>query len=164
MRSLIISFVLLVFFSSSALAHDNYDDIYSYFKGGLHHWEAGDISEDGLKLAFGQQLTSFAGVEAHFAIGGEDKETETKLDRLFGLYGKFNLPLEYLNPYVKLGFTSASLKEADSSVSEFEMSYGVGIELNVNKNVFFDLEYMSYLDTSELELTAFTLSVGYKLR
>lgn len=164
MRRLITSAVFLLLFSGSALAHDNYDDIFAYFKGGLHHWKSGDISEEGLKLAFGQQLTPFVSAEGHFALGGEDKESETRLDRLFGMYARFNLPLDYFNPYAKFGFTSASLKTADSSSSEFEFSYGIGLEISVNERLFFDFEYMSYLDTTELELEAFTLSLGYKLK
>lgn len=164
MLRFISSFLLLLLLSTPAVAYDDYEDIYGYFKGGIHHWKAADINAEGLKLAFGQQLTPFAGVEAHLAMGGEDKESSTKLDRLFGLYGKFNLPLGYFNPYAKLGFTSASLTEADATASEFEMSLGVGVELSITDKVFFDFEYMSYLDTAELELDAFTLSLGYKLK
>lgn len=144
-------------------AYDDYSEIYSYVSGGLHHWTSEDSSADGLKIRFGQQLTPFIAAEVHFALGGEDTKTEASLDRLFGIYGKFGLPLSNFTPYAKLGMTSASIKEAEETTSEFEMSYGVGAELNITSRFFVDLEYMSYLSTTKLELDAFTLGIGYKL-
>ncbi|GLR62999.1 outer membrane beta-barrel protein [Marinospirillum insulare] len=144
-------------------AYDDYSEIHGYVSGGLHHWTSDDSSAEGLKIRFGQQLTSFIGAEAQFAIGGEDSETEVSLDRLFGIYGKFGLPLGMFTPYAKLGMTSASLKAADESTSEFEMSYGVGSEFNLTSRFYVDLEYMVYLDTADLELEGFTFGIGYKL-
>lgn len=144
-------------------AYDNYDDIHSYVSGGLHHWSSNNSSAEGLKIRFGQQLNTFAGVEAHFAIGGEDSETDTSLDRLFGLYGKFIMPLDLFSPYVKLGGTYASLSVADASTSEFELSYGLGAEFKITPRFYLDLEYMVYQDTAAMQLEGFTLSVGYKL-
>lgn len=165
MRRLLTSLVLMLFLSTPALAYyDDYSDMYTYFKGGIHFWDSDDVNETGLKLGVGQQLGTFLGVEAQFGMGGEDKDTKTKLERLFGLYGKANLPLGAFNPYAKLGFTSASMEYEEGSNSEFEFSYGIGVEVSATPNVFVDLEYMVYMDTDDLELNAFTLSVGYKLR
>lgn len=144
-------------------AYDDYSEIHGYISGGLHHWSSEDSSADGLKIRFGQQFTPFIAAEAHFAIGGEDSATQVSLDRLFGIYGKFVLPLDMFNPYAKLGMTSASVKQDDESKSDFEMSYGVGTEINVTSRFFVDMEYMVYLDTAELELDGFTLGIGYKL-
>ncbi len=144
-------------------AADDYNEIYSYVSGGLHHWSSSESSADGLKIRFGQQISTFVGLEGHFAIGGEDSKTSESLDRLFGVYGKFILPLDNFGPYVKLGMTSASVKTAEESKSEFEMSYGIGTEININPRFFIDLEYMVYLDTTKLELDGFTLGVGYKI-
>jgi len=144
-------------------AYDDYDEIYSYVSGGLHHWSSDDSSAEGLKIRFGQQLNTFVGAEVNFAVWGEDSATQTSLDRLFGLYGKFVLPLDMFNPYAKLGMTSVSLKTEEETNSEFEISYGLGAEINVTSSFFIDLEYMVYSDTEELELDAFTLGIGYKL-
>ncbi|MBE0506784.1 MAG: porin family protein [Marinospirillum sp.] len=144
-------------------AYDKYDDIYSYVSGGLHHWSSNDSSAQGLKVRFGQQLSTFVGAELHFAVGGEDAETETSLDRLFGLYGKFIMPLDFFSPYAKLGGTSASLSTAGENSSEFEISYGLGAEISVTPRFYVDLEYMVYLDTAAMQLEGFTLGVGYKL-
>lgn len=144
-------------------AYDDYSEIYGYVSGGLHHWSSDDSSAEGLKLRFGQQLTPFIGAEVQFALGGEDSDTETSLERLFGIYGKFGLPLGAFTPYAKLGMTSASIKEAEETTNDFEMSYGLGAEMNITSRFFFDLEYMVYLDTAKLELDGFTLGIGYKL-
>lgn len=154
---------LLLPTAGKVYAYDDYSEIHSYISGGLHHWSSDDSSAEGLKLRFGQQLTPFIGAEVHFALGGEDSKTEASLDRLFGIYAKFVLPLDAFNPYAKLGMTSASIKTADETASDFEMSYGVGAELNITSRFYIDLEYMSYLDTAKLELSGFTLGLGYKL-
>lgn len=149
--------------TSKLYAYDNYDAMYSYVSGGLHHWTSDDSSAEGLKLRVGQQLNAFIAAEAHFALGGEDSDTDVSLEHLFGIYGKFVLPLNAFNPYAKLGVTSAKLEAEGVSNSEFEMSYGLGAELNLTPRFYVDLEYMVYLDTTELELDGFTLGIGYKL-
>lgn len=144
-------------------AADDYSEIHSYVSGGLHHWSSDDSSADGLKIRFGQQLNTFVGIEGHFAIGGEDSATGISLDRLFGVYGKFILPLDMFSPYAKLGMASASLKAPEGSQSEFEMGYGIGTEIKINPRFYVDLEYMVYLDTADMQLDGFTLGIGYKL-
>jgi opacity protein-like surface antigen len=144
-------------------AYDNYDDIHSYVSGGLHHWSSNNSSAYGLKLNAGQQLNTFFAAEAQFAIGGKDTDTDTSLDRLFGLYGKFILPLDLFSPYAKLGVTSASLTTGDTSTREFELSYGLGAEFNITSRFYVDMEYMVYLDVAAMQLEGFTLGVGYKL-
>lgn len=159
--AVLLSGLLLPF--SSVYAYDNYDEIYSYVSGGLHQWNSDEASAEGLKIRFGQQLSTFVGAEVHFAVGGEDAEAEASLDRLFGLYGKFILPLDFFSPYAKLGATSASMTVAEESSSEFEISYGLGTEISVTPRFYVDLEYMVYLETAAMQLDGFTLGVGYKL-
>lgn len=144
-------------------AYDDYDDIHTYVSGGLHHWTAGDSSAEGLKFRLGQQLSTFVAAEVHFAAGGEDTDSETSLERLFGLYGRFSLPLDRFTPYFKLGIASASLSVAGDTSSEFEMGYGLGAEFSVSERFFIDLEYMKYMETTALELDGFTLGIGYRL-
>ncbi|MFK7159807.1 porin family protein [Marinospirillum sp. MEB164] len=156
--------LLLLPTTGSALNYDQYDDLYAYFSGGLHSWseEVSDASAEGLKVRFGQQLTSFVAVEAHLAFGGSDEDVS--LDRLFGLYAQFGLPLNYFTPYAKVGMTSVSLSDGDNTRSDFEFGYGVGAELNITRQFFIDLEYMRYLETDDVDMDAFTLSLGYRLR
>lgn len=144
-------------------AADDYSEMYSYVSGGWHHWSSDDSDADGAKVRFGQQLTPFIGVEGHLGLGGKDSDTDTSLERLFGIYGKFILPLELISPYIKLGVTSASVEKEDESTSDFDFSYGIGTEINISPKFFIDLEYMVYLDSTKLELDGFTLGVGYKL-
>lgn len=149
--------------SATVYAQDDYSSIYSYVGGGLHHWSTNNSSAEGLKLRFGQSLSPFLGAEVQLAIGGEDSETEVSLERMFGLYGKFSLPLDALSFYAKLGLTSAAIEVAAETETEFEIGYGLGVEVNLNKRFYLDFEYMSYLDTATMELEGFTFGLGYKL-
>ncbi len=142
---------------------DRYDAIHAYVGGGIHSWNTDDASAQGLKFRVGQQLTTFSGVELQFAMGGEDKDEGVSLERLFGLYGRFTLPLDMFTPYAKIGMTSANMDDDGDSVSEFEISYGLGAEINLTPNFFLDFEYMVYTDTAELSLSGFTLGLGYRL-
>ena len=94
---------LLIPATGKLYASDDYSQIHSYIGGGLHHWSSQNSSANGVKVHFGQQLNSFVSAEAHAGTGGKDSATDVSLDRLFGLYGKFALPLELISPYVKLG-------------------------------------------------------------
>jgi len=149
-------------FTAVQAFYDEYDDAYSYVSGGLHFWDSDDASAEGLKVRFGQQLNTFVGAEMQLAFGGEDSDADVSLERLFGLYATFSLPLDAFKPYAKLGLNSATLDVGGENNSEFEVGYGLGVAFDVTDQVFVDLEYMVYLETAELELEGFTLGVGYK--
>ena len=158
-----LALVLLLLPGVSAQAfYDEYEDIYSYVSGGLHAWSSDGASAEGLKVRFGQRFNTFVAAEMHFATGGEDSDEEVSLERLFGLYAVFMVPLDAFTPYVKLGLNSATLDDAGESTSEMEVGYGLGVSFDLTDQVFVDLEYMVYLETADMELEAFTLGVGYK--
>ncbi|WP_404417250.1 outer membrane beta-barrel protein [Marinospirillum sp.] len=162
MASGLLTLAFFLPFATAQAFYDEYDDIYSYVSGGLHSWNSGEASAEGLKIRFGQQLSTFVGAEMHFALGGEDAEAEVSLDRLFGLYATFSVPLDSFRPYGKLGLGTASLSEAEETTSELEIGYGLGAAFFLTDQVFVDLEYMVYLETAEMELEGFTLGAGYK--
>lgn len=156
--------VVLVTTAKVEAASDDYSDIYTYVAGGLHHWSSGDASAEGLKLTFGQQFSPYMAAEVQMGFGGKDDAQDLSLERMFGVYGKFSLPLDKLSIYGKLGLSSVAVKEADTTNDEFEVSYGVGAQMSFNPNFYVDLEYMSYVDTGTLEMDGFTFSLGYKFK
>lgn len=158
----ILSLALFLNASLAQALYDEYDDFYTYAGGGLHFWDAAEADAVGLKLRLGQQLGTFVGAEMQFAMGGEDKTTDVSLERLFGFYATFGVPLERLRPYAKLGLNTVSLETAGVSNSEFEVGYGLGVAIDLNPRVFLDLDYMMYLETADVELSGFTLGAGYR--
>jgi hypothetical protein len=89
--------------------------------------------------------------------GGIDYEIES----LYGLYGLYHYHLgEMASIYGALGGSRVTLKTsiAGDSVQEYEngLSYGVGAKLSV-----FTLEYLRYLDTTDLTVDTLSLGVQY---
>lgn len=160
-----------------ALALDTYDDTYTYAALSVHNWDSDsdngqnpDASATGGKITFGQQLTPLVGVEVQGALGGSDESggSDVKLEHMVGLYVRGNLPLGRINPYLKIGASSASLEvktdTGTQSNSEFEFSYGLGAELSFTDALYMQLEYMSYIDTDDLQLSGASVGVGYRFR
>ena len=89
--------------------------------------------------------------------GGIDYEIES----LYGLYGLYHYHLgEMASIYGALGASRVTLKASipGDSLQEFQngLSYGVGAKLSV-----FTLEYMRYLDTTDISVDTVSLGVQY---
>ncbi|WP_162299749.1 outer membrane beta-barrel protein [Marinospirillum perlucidum] len=156
--------VLLVAAPAQAY-YDDYSDVYRYAGGGLHMWNNGDGSAMGAKLHYGQQLDAFVGAEAQLGIAGSTEE-EITMDWLFGGYLRFTLPLNGFTPFAKVGLTSVSLNDGDTSTTDFGWGYGLGFEFDLPYSSYASIEYMSYLTADaegvDTNLNALTLGAGYK--
>ncbi|MCP3669520.1 MAG: porin family protein [Gammaproteobacteria bacterium] len=102
------------------------------------------------------------GLEARTGVGVDDDDlgpVKIELDRIYGLYGLYHFPVgEKLTVYPLIGWSQVKYKASFQGRSAFKdkdgLSYGVGVEAyGVN------LEWVRYIDTSELEVTA--IAVGY---
>ena len=88
------------------------------------------------------------------------------LDYIFGLYGIGHINImQSSSIYAVLGITQVeatiSIPGLQSTTdSESGFSYGIGTNISVTNTVQFNIEYMQYLDKSEVDLSA--LSVGLK--
>ncbi|SFC15194.1 Opacity protein [Marinospirillum celere] len=161
----LLSLTLLLPLAKAQAFYDEYNDIYTYAGGGLHIWNDGGDSALGFKLRFGQHLNTFVGAEVQLGHGGTN-DNDVGLDWLFGGYARFALPLGHFTPFAKLGLTAASLQVADTSTTDFGLGYGLGVEFDLPRAFYLDIEYMSYMaadaDNVETDLDALTLGVGYK--
>ena len=116
---------------------------------------------------FGFGLSDDTNFVPEFGVGGIDATLE--LDSIFGLYGTGHIKLgQSSSIYGILGvssvkatasvpaFPAARLAEDESSVS-----YGVGAEVGLGKNIGLNIEYLRYLDKSDFELDAIAAGVVF---
>ena len=127
-----------------------------------------DLSGTGINVKFGQNFIENLGWEVEMGGGGSDSVVvnvpgvgQVPVDLALDFYTSFFLrailPLPRLHLYGAVGFTSAMLT-ADAGLpvtgTESGVSFGAGAELEVVNGWFVGGEFMRYLDTDAIELTA----------
>jgi outer membrane immunogenic protein len=141
-----------------------------------------DFSPTGLIGRLGNNINENFSVEGRLGFGlSDDTITATdgvdtaslsiELDTLIGVYGVGHIMLnESSSIYGLVGFTkvdgtvSASISgsltgSGSSSEDESGLSYGVGADIGVGKNLALNIEYIQYLNESELDLNAISLGI-----
>ena len=115
------------------------------------------------RLGFGlqddtQSVPAFGGIDATLDI-----------DHVVGLYGTGHINLtESISFYGVLGASSVeatasvpSLPGIEVSDDESSVSYGVGADFGIGKNIALNIEYMRYLDKSSYDLDMIGLGASY---
>ena len=94
-----------------------------------------------------------------------------KVSSAYGGYAKFSLPVNNdFSLFARVGVTSATVDatasngsasaSAWSSGSDF--SYGAGAQFNFTKDIYGQVDYMSYYNKNNITVQAPSISVGYK--
>lgn len=118
----------------------------------------------------GVMATPYIGVEARAGFGTSDDRVlgaDISIDSLFGGYATLNLPTNTpITPYAVLGFTRIS-SEADIpggsySDDDSDVSYGLGVNVDMARNVAANLEYMRYYDKDDVTLDGLSLGVAFR--
>lgn len=141
-----------------------------------------EFSPTALVGRVGSNLNQYVSIEGRLGIGlSEDKVTVTdvvntasvsiEIDTLIGLYGVGRLPLgKSSSIYALAGFTqvdvtaSASVTgtgSASFSDDESDLSYGVGADIGIGYNLWVNVEYVQYLDKSDVEASAIAVGVRF---
>jgi opacity protein-like surface antigen len=161
--------------STATLAMDE-GDVYA---GGGYH--AGDITtEDGtnsepsmLMARVGRYIVqdNFA-LEARFGTGlesdGLGPESSVDIDRIYGGYGVFHLPVaERTSLYALAGFSSIEIDvtESDGSsarIDETDLSYGIGADVALTKKLYGYAEFVRYHDEDRFDLEGLSAGVLYQ--
>jgi hypothetical protein len=81
-----------------------------------------------------------------------------EIESVYGLYGLYHLHLsEYASLYGALGLSRATLKTSTAGQDdESSLSYGVGAKFS-----FFSVDFMRYIDTSDVEVDVVSVSLQY---
>jgi hypothetical protein len=90
-----------------------------------------------------------------------------KISSAYGGYGKFSLPVsDVFSLFVRLGVTDARLNSSSNLGSDwssgFDFSYGGGAQFNFTKEVYGQIDYMSYYNKNNVSVAGPSISIGYK--
>lgn len=119
----------------------------------------------------GRKINDYLSAEVRVAFGaGSDsvtalgQEVDVELNRMYGIYVRGGFPgSDNFYPYIVLGFSNnkvtASVNGFSLSGTESDNSYGIGAEFELGKDQMFNVEYMSYLKESGVEIRG--LSIGF---
>ena len=102
---------------------------------------------------------------ANFYVGST--YIDAKVSSAYGVYGKFSLPIEdKFSLFVRLGVTSATVTASSSYgaawASGSDYSYGAGAQFNFTKDIYGQVDYMSYYNKNTVAVQAPSISIGYK--
>jgi outer membrane immunogenic protein len=145
-----------------------------------------DVSEDfsptGLIGRAGSNINQYFSIEGRLGFGLSDDTVSVsdgvttasvsiELDTLIGAYGVGHVPLgKSSSIYALVGLTqvdataSAALTGSGSasfSDDESDLSYGIGADIGILYNLWINVEYVQYLDKSDLDLSAIALGIKF---
>jgi hypothetical protein len=127
-----------------------------------------DVNSSGLgaiQLKYGIQIDKKMNVEARIGFGINENEDRDnlKLEHFFGGYLSYHLkPGQKYDPYAIVGFTRGKLETDSFSTFDSDLSYGLGINMKLIKQVTFNIEWINYYDKS-LDLNAINFGVMWNI-
>jgi opacity protein-like surface antigen len=127
---------------------------------------------------FGHYFNDHFSLEGRVGVGASEDSVsygsltaDVEIDNFFGIYGVGHLPLtDAVSVYALAGLTkgeaTATVRGPGGSISASDddsgFSYGIGGEVALTRNASVTVEYTSYLDKSDYQLSA--LSAGLNFR
>lgn len=125
---------------------------------------SGDLDLDYGMLQLGVWTNEDISIEFRSGVGSSKDTSDNvdfELEGLYGVYGLYHFQMgESASLYGTLGVSRVTLKASipgdSNQESEDGLSYGVGIKFWA-----FNLEYMRYLDTTDVTVDAASLGVQY---
>ncbi len=129
----------------------------------------GDADVGTLSAKVGVMATPLLGLEARAGFGVDEDRigiADYSLDNFYGGYATFNLANPSpVTPYAVLGFTRVEV-EADSPLGtatedDTDVSYGIGLRVEVAPSVSGNLEYMRYYEDDDVTVDGLGLGVQF---
>ena len=133
-----------------------------------------DASVEALEFSFGGWINpqQTLGAEGRIALGvGNDRITfddssrrEVELNRYYGAYLRAQFPNTVpVRPYGLFGATRAETTERGTGSrgrSYQDISLGLGVDVDLDRNIYLTLEYLRAVDRSSSQLSNVTIGVG----
>jgi len=156
---------ILTIFSPVQAANDLTTYVGIHFGSGEADDGFDEVDVDYGMFRLGIMPTDNTALEYRIGTGTSDDKlngVSFEVENIYGLYGLYHYYFsENSSVYGVAGFSKVSLKaslgDASTQFDENGFSYGVGAELYG-----FNLEYMQYLDTTDLEVGVFAIGYNYK--
>jgi opacity protein-like surface antigen len=169
---------LLTFACLAALSTHTYaEQTRGYYGIGYHmgsYENTGIPDADIGAIAFraGGYLNQVIALEARLALGISDDTVRTsainsidiELDTALSAFIKADVPMTpFVNAYGLLGLTRGEIETSSASLtsseSETGLSYGLGIEGEINRRTSLSIEYVQLLDEDAFEYTAINVGI-----
>jgi opacity protein-like surface antigen len=150
-----------------------------------------DFSFDGVSQEFsptaligraGSNFNQYVSIEGRLGIGLSDdtitvtdgvttRQVSVELDTLIGFYGIGRVPLgKSSSLYALIGLTQVDATASSSvtgsapaslSDDESDLSYGLGADIGLRYNLWVNIEYVQYLDKSDIEVSAVAVGMRF---
>lgn len=100
-------------------------------------------------------------------VNGQSSGANLKINSMYGVYLTPKAKLaDNLEGFVRAGYMhvkgTATDSGSSSTSSESGFSYGFGARYALDKNMSLNVDYMSYLNKTDIKATGFTVGIGYK--
>lgn len=168
----ILPICLLAFFSLTSNAQDA-----GYYGGNAtftNYSELGipDMDFNAISIVAGNTINENLAAEIRFGFGTNDdsmtvlgEDISIGIDKFMGVYLKYaTATTGKVSPYAILGYTDAKAEGSGLgvtvSLSESDISYGVGVDFGLSEEASLNIEYMNFLDTSTISVHG--ISVGFR--
>ncbi len=148
-----------------------YQDSYSYAGIDMMNWNFNNSdntikgSDRGTRFTFGQRFDEFVSAEVQFGLGGNDKAATggpVKMKHTLGLFIRGMLPMNRLQLKGLVGYTASQFDIAAVGESYSSVSFGLGAELNVWRDVYANVDYIKYVSTSNFDMDSVNVGVGFR--
>lgn len=178
MKFKISALVLASFVSSPVLAAEAATSyIGLQYAQGMYEGDGNFEADPHIMVArLGHYLTDYLAIEGRVGFGVSDDELEwdnmdtgitAEIDNLYGAYIVGHLPLsEVASLYALAGYTQgeATLSLGSESISDDDsgFSYGIGGQINFSPAIAGTIEYTSYLDKSDYQISAIGAGLNFR--
>ena len=139
-----------------------------------------DFSPTGLVGRAGSNINRYISIEGRLGIGLSDdtvtasngvttESVSIELDTLIGVYGVGRMPLgKSSSIYALVGLTQVDATKSTSATGfgavsddESDLSYGIGADIGILYNVWVNVEYVQYIDKSDIDVSAIALGMKF---
>ena len=127
-----------------------------------------------LNARLGKHYGEYFSVEVRLGVGlgddvieidGEDSIANLEIRDMYGIYARAGTRIaERFYPYALIGYSNANLEGSiDGFTAEGDLggvSYGLGLDIEIKRDLSANIEYISYFDSLGLELSGFSLGLS----
>lgn len=125
--------------------------------------EVVDVEPSGALLRIGADIQPMIAIEGRLAFGLFDDDQygiDFELDHILGVYVKISpMEVQKFSPYAVFGFAESEMSAGSFSSSESDFSYGFGCDFEISPGLSANVEYASYYDDGDEDLTGISLGV-----
>lgn len=131
-----------------------------------------DFNPSGMVVRFGGIFNRYFAIEGRFGVGLEEDtqningvDVSVELDTLMGAYGVGHIYFgKSSSVYGLIGISrvegtvkAPSIPGATASDNENDLSYGIGVDVGITQSISLNIEYVSYVTKTDLDLSAIGL-------